>query len=227
MAREKQLTPEKQLLKLIEDSKVNTAGVQVQAIKRHHLSLISFGAWSGRLLFLREELKKWLQQKGNIQPDIKLINSLLNIIIILLFVYLLFSFLGGFSAFGKISKLEFKASEDTGLGRAQDALSFKKPQTYYLEKIRERDILRIGQGKAIASESKGPKAPSSRIIDATQHLKLVGISWSADPVAMVEDSKALRTVFLKRGELIGDVKIQAIFKDKVILGYNGEEIELR
>ena len=71
------------------------------------------------------------------------------------------------------------------------------------------------------------KTPSSKVADATQDLKLVGISWSNDPIAMIEDSKALRTFFVTRGQMIGEVRVQAIFKDKVVLSYGGEEIELR
>jgi type II secretory pathway component PulC len=72
------------------------------------------------------------------------------------------------------------------------------------------------------------KGPSSRIIEATQNLKLVGISWSNDPDVMIEDTQNHRTLFLKKGRLINnEIKVEAIFKDKVVLSYQGEEIELR
>ena len=59
------------------------------------------------------------------------------------------------------------------------------------------------------------------------HLKLVGISWSNNPDAMVEDTKALKTFFIKRGDMIGKFRVEAIFKDKIILSFEGEEVELR
>jgi type II secretory pathway component PulC len=66
------------------------------------------------------------------------------------------------------------------------------------------------------------------VVEATKHLRLVGISWSDDPDIMIEDTKTQRTLFLKKGKLIdNEIKVQAVFKDKVILSYNGEEIELR
>jgi hypothetical protein len=55
----------------------------------------------------------------------------------------------------------------------------------------------------------------------------VGISWSDDPDVMIEDTKTQRTFFLKKGQMIDDIKLEAVFKDKVILNYLGEEIELK
>jgi type II secretory pathway component PulC len=56
----------------------------------------------------------------------------------------------------------------------------------------------------------------------------VGIAWSNDPDAMIEDTKTHRTFFLKKGQTIDEeIKVQAIFKDRVVLSYKGEEIELR
>ena len=45
--------------------------------------------------------------------------------------------------------------------------------------------------------------------------------------AMIEDTQALRTFFVKRGQMLGQVKVEAIFKDKIILSCDGEEAELR
>ena len=66
------------------------------------------------------------------------------------------------------------------------------------------------------------KVTSSRILDATESLKLVGISWSDNPDAIIEDTKDTKTFFVKIGQKIGDVKVQAIFKDKVVLSYQGK-----
>ena len=44
---------------------------------------------------------------------------------------------------------------------------------------------------------------------------------------MIEDKQSVKTFFVKRGQMIGPVKVEAIFKDKVVLSYEGEEIELR
>jgi hypothetical protein len=44
---------------------------------------------------------------------------------------------------------------------------------------------------------------------------------------MIEDTKELKTFFVKRGEMVGDAKVQAIFKDKVVLSLGKEEFELK
>ena len=72
------------------------------------------------------------------------------------------------------------------------------------------------------------KTTASRASEATKNLALVGISWSNDPDVMIEDTKDNRTFFLKKGQLIDNqIKVEAIFKDHVVLSYGGEEVELR
>jgi hypothetical protein len=227
MAQERPLTPEKQLLRLIEGQKTDAPGIRAQAIKHHSLSLFSFGAWLGRLSFFKEVFKKWLHGTGPHQLDIKLINKILGLFIFLLAFYFISNLFGSLINLKKTPYLEFKPQEGTSFAGTQELSFLKKAASYYFEKVRERDIFKMGAKKPTATAVASPKGPSSRIIEATQHLKLVGISWSNDPDAMVEDSKALRTFFVKRGQMIGEVKVQAIFKDKVILSYAGEEIELR
>jgi hypothetical protein len=227
MAQERPLTPEKQLLRLIEDQKTNTAGIQrLEAIKHRSLSLFSFGAWLGRFSFLKEAFKKWFHGTRPHQLDIKLINKVLALFIFILVIYFISNLFSSLINLKKTPYLEFKPQEGTGLASTQEPSFLKKAASYYFEKIRERDIFKMGAKKTTA-QATSPKGPSSRIIEATQHLKLVGISWSNDPDAMIEDTKALRTFFVKRGQMIGEVKVQAIFKDKVVLAFGGEEIELR
>jgi type II secretory pathway component PulC len=128
----------------------------------------------------------------------------------------------------RIPALEIKSPEGIKPLSFRENSVLKKVVSYYLEKVRERDIFKIGGKRTAASiESKEVKTPTSRIIEATENLKLVGISWSSDPDAMIEDAKAVRTFFVKVGQMIGEVKVQAIFKDRVILRYSGEEIDLR
>lgn len=111
----------------------------------------------------------------------------------------------------------------------QQNLMSGKAAAYYSEKVRQRDIFKMGAKapSADAPAADAPAASSSKILEATQHLRLVGISWSKDPDAMIEDTRALRTLFVRRGQTIGDIKVQAILKDKVILIYGGEETELK
>ncbi len=226
MAEERPVTPEKQLLNLIEGSKLAAGGVQAEAIKHEGLSFFSPAAWAGRISFFTDELKKLFQRKGAAPLDVKLINHALTFLIFILAVYFLSTFFVSMISLRKAPRLEFKTSAANATVSPQEAMALKKVAAYYLEKVTERDIFRMGEKKTSSADA-GPQPPSSKIIEATQSLKLVGISWSSDPDAMIEDAKAGRTFFVKRGQMVGDIKVQAIFKDKVILAYAGEEIELR
>ena len=49
-------------------------------------------------------------------------------------------------------------------------------------------------------------------------LKLVGVIWSDNPQAMIEQTKEGKTLLLGKGEKVGQFRIKDILKDKVILG---------
>ena len=225
MAQEKYITPEKQLLNLIEDSKTKAKDVQAHAIKHYSLSLFSFGAWLGRLAFFKDGFKKW--SKGAARPyqlDIKVINKFLELGIFILAFYLISLSSTSIMNLKKTPNLKFKVQEERRKVSLSETAILKKAASSYLEKVMQRDIFKLGAKGAIQAAGKGP---SSKVLEATKNFKLVGISWSDDPDAMIEDAKALRTFFVKRGQMLGEVKVQAIFKDKVVLSYQGEEIELK
>jgi type II secretory pathway component PulC len=100
----------------------------------------------------------------------------------------------------------------------------KKSGSYYVEKVAQRDIFNIEQKRTASAST---RKSTGEIQEAVKNLKLVGISWSENPDAMIEDSRAMRTFFVKRGQMLGEFKVKAIYKDKVILEYNNEEIELK
>ena len=227
MAQERSATPEKQLLKLIEDpqEKHGTA-VDVQAVKHQRRSLFSLNAWSGRFSFFRSRITVgWACGKGGSFFDVQMVNcALRGACVVLLGIFFANTY---FSMININSMPRLKIAFKGGAAIFDDEpafSSFKKASSAYLEKIRERDIFRMGPRKMTGSKT---VAPSDRIIEATGHLKLVGISWSSDPDAMIEDTKALRTFFVKRGQMIGEVKVNAIFKDKVVLSFGQGEIELK
>ena len=57
-------------------------------------------------------------------------------------------------------------------------------------------------------------------------LKLVGISWGNEPLAMIEDAESTRTYFVKKGAEVKGMKVQEISKEKVTLTYEGQEAQL-
>lgn len=227
MAQERPLTPEKQLLKFIESSKLSTAGVHAQAARRQGMSFLNLGAWLGRISFLKVRFEKWRHNFSLEQLDVKAVNRLLASLTALLIIYFFSSLLVSLFNLNKLPRLELK----TPAGKIETTLAepsaFKKAVSFYLDKVRERDIFTMGQKKPAPAQTGAKTGSSSKTLNVFENLKLVGISWSNDPDAMIEDSKALRTFFVKRGEMVGEAKVQAIFKDKVVLSYNGEEFELK
>jgi hypothetical protein len=222
MAQDKPPSPEKQLLKLIEEPKVQ-GSAQAAAIKHLGLSLLSLSALKARFSFLKERLSNSFKTGKFYYFNVKTINIFLALVTSILTLYFITNLIISLVNLKKNLNLEFK------IVKSQHSIDSKvvsalKATSYYLEKVRARDIFKMGSKK---KEEEEVKVPSSKIIGATQNLKLVGISWSGDPDAMIEDTKALRTFFVKRGQMIGEVKVQGIFKDRVVLSYEGEELELR
>ena len=224
MSPEKPATPEKQLLNLIEEPH-SRSSLQAAAIKRHGLSIFSFGALKGRFAFFKDRFQKDFKEGKVYQLDVKALNSVLRLAVLVLAAYFIISlFLAALNS-KKALNVELKNKGERQESNTQPT-SFLKAASYYLEKTRERDIFKMGQKKT-AAEAISAKGPSQMIIEATQYLKLVGISWSEDPDVMIENTKIQRTYFLKKGQSIENVKLEAVFKDKVILSYRGEEVELK
>ncbi|MFH1269743.1 MAG: hypothetical protein ABIH75_01615 [Candidatus Omnitrophota bacterium] len=226
MPESKPITPEKQLLRLIEDNKEAAPGkkIEAKAIRHFSLSLFSFGGWLGRFSFFKNKLKEgWGGQERLSLVDIGVINNSLILCIFIFTAYFVFNFSFSLRDLNKLPGLDLKPQGAAGSSGLTEAPGLRQSVSYYLDKVINRDIFKMGPKNPLIAKG----GPSEKAIEATQHLKLVGISWSNNPDAMIEDSKAMRTFFLKRGQMIGDVKVEAIFKDKVILNYSGEDIELK
>ncbi len=226
MAQEGPLTPEKQLLTLIEKPEAKDAVRGVQKIKRHSLSLFSPSAWMSRFSFFKDKGRAWVKEGGFRQFDIGGINKLLVLSIIALAFYFITNTSISIVNLRKISDLDFEIPESTGT-KTPYIVSSLKASSFYVDKIRERDIFQFGGREEAPEEVEASAPPPVSIVEQTESLKLVGISWSKDPDAMIEDIRIPRTYFVKRGEMIGEVKVEAIFKNKVVLSYEGSEIELK
>ena len=231
MATERSITPEKQLLRLIEANKgKNPAAVQAHALRRRGMGLVALGAWLGRFSFFKDWFHRRIGSLRGQPLDIKSVNRILLSCAAVFTLYFLASTTTALIQLSAPPDLEAPASENGPSINLMERVFLKKAVSYYLEKIGTRDIFQMGiVQKVTGAGGAGTqmKVISSSILDATEHLKLVGISWSNDPDAIIEDTKDTKTFFVKTGQKIGEVKVQAIFKDKVILSYQGEETELK
>lgn len=232
MEQPKELTPEQQLLKLIEEKEDKGAAkapikssLNVAVAKRHTQSLFSLDAFKGRFAFFKSKVKDGgFKSKGAYEVNLKLANAGLRLCVGMLMAYLMFNI--PYSIMHSKDALNFELKVNLAARSAGSQLSsLLKANSYYLEKARARNIFKIRMTKG---DEKVGKTPFSTIAEATKDLKLVGISWSDDPDIMIEDGKTKSTLFLKKGQLIDNtIKIEAVYKDRVILSYLGEEIELK
>jgi hypothetical protein len=226
MSPQRPATPEKQLLNLIEKPLPRNS-LNVAAIKYHGLSWLSMGGLKGRFAFLRNRFKFNFNLRDLRDLDIRTLNKALKFSLALLVVYFIVNLSTSVANLKKDLKLPVKIEKSQEGTSANKINSFLKSASYYLDKAKEKDIFRKGMKKIMAAAG-AISTPSQKMMELTQNYRLVGISWSQDPDVMIEDSKTQRTFFLKKGQIIeNDVVLKDVFKDKVILGYAGEEVELR
>ncbi|MBN2119712.1 MAG: hypothetical protein JW734_01475 [Candidatus Omnitrophica bacterium] len=228
MAENQSPTPERELLKLIEEKKAGSSFAGKGSLRKG-LSLFSLGGLRGRFSFFKVSLFKVFS--GQVSLDITDINKLLIIAALGIFSFMSFDLATSMLGIKEQVDSAFKIDRDIKGFNVKD-IAFLKNPSFYLEKARKRDIFKM-TSKEIKDEAKkeGEEAakqdPVKEVAKMTANLKLVGISWSDDPDAMIEDTKAQKTFFLKRGDFIGEVEVAGIFKDKVILRYQGQEKELK
>ncbi len=103
-------------------------------------------------------------------------------------------------------------------GVIQQANSFLGLQEY-LNEISKRNMFLPPEIRAT-----GPTEMAPNIAQLFQDVKLVGIIWSKNPEAMVENSKENRTYLLKKGDTFGQqqLKVKEVTHNSVILEIEGE-----
>lgn len=219
MALDNSQTPEKQLLHMIE----HPAGVRGAA--RSPKSRMS-GLWP--LGFLRRHPAGDLSHRPATGFTVRTANALLLACIVFFIVYL------GLSSFVSFNEIERKLriqnqGQDAYAGTTQTADPFqKKDLQFYLAKVEARDIFQMGLRKKNGQAGDNLPGPSSKLVEATKELRLVGISWSDNPDVMIEDTGRSVTYFLKQSEVMENgVRVRDVFKDRIVLELEGETIELQ
>ncbi len=230
MADDKPVTPEQQLLKLIEESnkspKAPGAPAGRGAAKGPGFSFSRLpGLIAGRLSFMRRGAGKRSAGGPKLSADIAAMNRVFAAAVGCLLVYVLFD--AAASATNLRKPPNFAPPKDMKTAFTLEPIEPMKESSYYLQKVSSRDIFREGRKQEAA-----PKAPAQNAVietaEAVKNLALVGISWSSNPDAIIEDKAHQRTFFVKRGQMVGDdVKVEAIFKDHVVVTFEDHEYELR
>ncbi len=219
------LTPEKRLLKLIEEPE-SEAAKKEQA----HLgakNLFSLSALRGRLAFAREQWGAVFGRKReplnlrSVNKSLKVVNVALAACLLLVLLYegrVLDREYGTYFNVSQKSMAEVVPSE----GRKVDPFLFEEAQ-------KQNVFLPLAQ--RLEKRSAEPETPSVKLIELVKDLKLAGISVNPDNEAstfcMIEDVTKGTTQFLRLGDSIAGMKVASIDSDGVVLKQRDEEIVLR
>ena len=224
MAEDKPSTPEQQLLKLIEESNKGGKATPPPSAAKASLKKLP-GSFLGRLSFIRRSGKKRPASARKMTLDIADVNKLLSVAVACLFVYVVFDAVA--SAANLRRPPNFVPPKDMKAAYKKSTIEPLQETSYYLQKVSSRDIFKEGKKTEVVE----PRPDQNAVVEpseAIKNLALVGISWSSNPDAIVEDKAHQRTFFVKRGQMVGeDVKVEAIFKDHVVVTYEDHEYELR
>ena len=204
---EKKATPEEKLLRLIESPGKDIK--DARPIRRGFRFNLSW-------------IKKVKLPKVSLTPslfNLKTINRILAVLFLVITIYLIFDFVKGRPNLNQIYA-------SGALGRRQDIKTSSGSQmanlSEYLTQINKRDIFHF---VPLKEEESVPTAKEA-MISLVSNLKVVGIIWSKNPQAMIEDKQENKTLLLNQGDTIGQLKIKQILRDRVILVYEDQEMEL-
>ena len=211
------LTPEEQLLKLIEKgSEPETA-----KIKRRTRFFFSFRGLKNLKYFLGNGINRFLirLKAGLKEPNLKVLNKVFLVLSAALLIYSIAGFIFDLPDVEKFYKKIQPVKEKRSLPKL---IAKDRPFLHYLEMVRRRNIF----SPIVLKETEKPEIENKQLQEIAGALRLVGISWSREPIVMIENKNEKKTYFLKKGDRIIQFKVKDILKDRVILDYNGELIEL-
>ncbi|MDD2752232.1 MAG: type II secretion system protein N [Candidatus Omnitrophica bacterium] len=97
-----------------------------------------------------------------------------------------------------------------------------KPFEYYLKDVVGRQIF--------GDLSEGQEGPGAAAVaaeaDSIKDINLLGVVLGDNPQAIIEDKKSQKTIYVNRGQFIGQFQVEEIKEGKVILNYKGQRYEL-
>jgi len=222
---DKNPSPEKRLLEIIEgqNGKDNAPTPLAQGNK-----YLSLGSLKSRLLFFKDKLKPGGLKFRKPVLNLKTVNAVLQILIMLAVIALIVCAKIDFDFVNRDNMFSSGTANESIELELVAVASLLKPEEIYLEKAKRRDIFQFADEKRKKLvDFKEDKQKETKLTTLMQDLKLVGISWSDEPDAIVENSKIKKTYFVKKGYRIDELFVKEIFKDRVILRYKGEEVELK
>lgn len=224
---EKNISPEKRLLNIIE-GEGSEAQKAVSKPAGKGRKIFSIAALRARISFLRAKLSQGQIKRPGIHFSLSGFNFLMQLCIAGLMIYLGLSIRVEFSRLLKYDWTKQPGEAPLISTNVNAVASLLQSESYYINKVKSRNLFGFAdEPEEKAAFKEKPKEEPTKLETMVKDFKLVGISWSNDPDAIIEDEKAKKTYFVKTGHKINDISVQAIYRDKVILHYLSQEVELR
>jgi len=232
-------TAEQKLLKLIEQSESQSgrsAGAPpprrsdpqqvLQAVQSVGGS-VSLPPAISNFFFVIRGLMSGASRQGGF--GVREVNALLGVGIVIVMIVFGWNLWSGFQHARQ--NIAFQQPESVAFSPGQMLPQFRALQDY-VSIISFRNIFQPYEKKVVEAASEEAAAPQiAEIIDSrTKGLKLVGVSWFDTPEsasAMVENTESGVTYFLRSGEKVNGVTIEAIYADSIVLEFQGERLELK
>ena len=148
-------------------------------------------------------------------------NKVIKLLLVLSFLWLILLFLQPSYTLKRTG--QFNTAKPLKSAKAQNKEQPKtetKPYSFYLEGIKNRKIF------SSAATEDTQKAIGTVSADLIKDINLVGIISGDEPQAVIEDKKAQKTYYLRKGQYIGELQLEDILEGKIILQFNGQNYEL-
>lgn len=107
-------------------------------------------------------------------------------------------------------------AEETGAARGPGGASGLEPWETYKQALTGGPLF----GVPVIQEAAPVK---SSIGEAVKNYRLKGVMLLGEPEAIVQDSAAGRSVFVKAGDSLGVLTVKSIEEGKIVVQYSGEE----
>jgi len=217
---EQNLTPEENLLRIIESPQGQTPRRGMGARPRRGSDVKAY----------LSEIQKGLLEQAKKFFSLRMASLALISAGGLATLFLVVDFWLGLPKSDFIDKLEQEARA-TDLGDL--SVGQIDPLGVYVQDIKDRNMFALtapapkGPPANATPEETKDQAIQSALQDLITNYKVVGIIWSDMPQAIIEDVPGGRTFMVNRGSMVKVARVKDILKDRVILSYDDKDIELR
>ncbi len=124
----------------------------------------------------------------------------------------------------KLPALPGRAAAPASVQPSEPAVEPLKPLAEYREALVVRNP--FGIASLAGGGSAGGEQVKNRLAELAGSLTVVGINRGKIPEAIIEDTTAKRTVFVKVGDQVNELTVKAIDQNGVVVTYEGKETTL-